>query len=239
MSIMNHLGKFRSNAIRTMKVAKARVSSRSSEKVFSEYYNQNAWGSGESRSGGGSELEATASIRRELPRIFEQCKIRTLIDAPCGDMNWIKLIISNLESYTGVDVVPDLIKNNEQCYGSERRRFLLLDLTREKVPKADMILCRHCLQHLTIDDNLKIIYNFKESRSEYLLITQYPNTTKNRDAARGEFWPRNLCIYPFDLPRPIEMIADGQIPPVLGGLPKEYGNGECFLALWRIDDIRF
>lgn len=58
--------------------------------TFTSIYRNNGWGSLESRSGAGSTLASTANIRRELPGLVERLNIRTLLDAPCGDFNWMK-----------------------------------------------------------------------------------------------------------------------------------------------------
>src|SRR5882762_6777664 len=52
---------------------------------FSDIYKKGLWKHGESRSGAGSELEYTESLRFFLPIVFERFGIRTIVDAPCGD----------------------------------------------------------------------------------------------------------------------------------------------------------
>ena len=50
----------------------------------------NGWQSPESKSGGSSTLSATAAIRAALPRLLSDLGVAVLIDAPCGDFNWMR-----------------------------------------------------------------------------------------------------------------------------------------------------
>jgi hypothetical protein len=49
------------------------------------------------------------------------------------------------------------------------------DITKEILEKSDLILCRHVLNHLSIDFSTCAINNFKASGSKYLLITNCNN----------------------------------------------------------------
>ena len=82
------------------------------EGVFSEIYSNNSWGDTESVSGPGSSLAQTAVIRRELPILLKKIDAESLLDAPCGDYNWMKYTELNLDKYIGADIVPELIINN-------------------------------------------------------------------------------------------------------------------------------
>ncbi len=56
--------------------------------TFENIYRSNAWSNNESRSGPGSTLEATAGSRQFLSRFVKEYKIKTFLDAPCGDFSW-------------------------------------------------------------------------------------------------------------------------------------------------------
>ena len=79
---------------------------------FSKIYKKNLWGNSQSRSGDGSTLEYTENIRVELPRLFLKYDIRSVLDGPCGDFNWMSLIAESNPSifFIGVDIVPELVK---------------------------------------------------------------------------------------------------------------------------------
>src|SRR5258707_4672000 len=56
---------------------------------FRRIHDTNMWGAAASASGLGSELDATAVLRAELPRLFRKFGVTSLLDAPCGDAGWI------------------------------------------------------------------------------------------------------------------------------------------------------
>src|SRR5580700_8852701 len=82
---------------------------RRNRRTFTEIYEQNLWKSGESFSGQGSTFGATTAIRDALPALFTKLGIRSLLDAGCGDFNWMKSTDLGLIEYLGVDVVEPLI----------------------------------------------------------------------------------------------------------------------------------
>src|SRR4051812_14296255 len=76
---------------------------------FRRIHDTNLWGAAASPSGLGSEIDATAVLRTELPLLFERLGVASLLDAPCGDAGWINQ--ANLHVRTiGVDIVPALIE---------------------------------------------------------------------------------------------------------------------------------
>ena len=63
---------------------------RSSRKAFTQMYRKNGWFVCESASGPGSTLGATEPFRAMLPEIIRNLNVRSLLDAGCGDFNWMK-----------------------------------------------------------------------------------------------------------------------------------------------------
>jgi methyltransferase family protein len=174
--------------------------------VFTKIYNENLWGSEESRSGVGSSEVATVAIVKELPSLWKRYGIRSLVDAPCGDCRWMSQIAPNLESYIGVDIVPGLIESNRTKYSS--LAFNCADLTREVLPKADAILCRDCFQHLPTRLILSALKNFRDSGARWAFLTTNDDVRINDDAVIGGFRPINLRLPPFSFPNPMEKIAE-------------------------------
>ena len=74
------------------------------EQIFRKIYSTNEWGAKSSRSGPGSEIEMTTNIRRELPLLIEKYGIKSVVDIPCGDFNWMKEIVHLLPNYIGGDI---------------------------------------------------------------------------------------------------------------------------------------
>jgi 2-polyprenyl-3-methyl-5-hydroxy-6-metoxy-1,4-benzoquinol methylase len=139
--------------------------------VFNTIYNDNVWGSNESRSDIGSEIGTTKVIRKMLPVLWKQYGIKTFLDVPCGDYNWMKDIPKDNIYYIGDDIVKKLIDQNNKKYKTENVSFKIIDITKDVLPASDMIFCKDCLQHLSYENIFKALINFKKSNSKYLLTT--------------------------------------------------------------------
>jgi len=194
--------------------------------VFSSIYRNATWGSDlETVSGPGSTLEETAVVRQELPGLLRRFGARSLLDAPCGDLYWMKECDLGDVDYIGMDVVPAMIDAISQQLAAPRRRFLVGDIVKDDLPKADVILCRDCLVHLPTPDVIAALRNFKRSGSTYLLTTTFTDRTDNDDLpAAGGWRPLNLVHRPFLLPDPVLVLnehsryADGAYPDKSLGL---------------------
>lgn len=196
--------------------------------VFSKIYDSNFWGSNESKSGPGSQIGSTEKIRESLPKLFEKYGIKSVLDAPCGDYNWMKLVNKEGIKYIGGDIVDKIIRTNNKNYKDENTSFRVMDITSNKIPKVDLIICRDCLEHLSHKNVKKALKNFKDSGSKYLLVTNYPWTLDNYDIKNGDFNPLNLLEKPFELLAPIEKIKELNID---GNCPDKY------LYLYKLEDI--
>lgn len=175
--------------------------------VFTYYFDQNIWG-GISKSGTGSDLDQTAVIRKVLPDLLKQINCNILIDAPCGDLYWIKTIDLPIKKYIGIDIVDDLIIQNRMLFNDEKFTFYSQDLVEKQIPYADLILSRDCLVHLSFNDIKKVINNFKRSGSLYLLTTSFVKQTYNFDIPTGFWHPINLQKEPFNFPNALLVIDE-------------------------------
>lgn len=178
------------------------------ERIFSEIYVRNAWANDESVSGRGSTLARTEAIRRQLSGLLDSVGAKSLLDAACGDFNWMRHTPLSGVEYLGVDIVPELIARNQRMYGARAERFAALDITRHELPPVDVILCRDCLIHLSFEDGLRAISNFRSSGSRFLLATTHIRITENVDIESGAWRNVNLQLPPYDLPRPLESITE-------------------------------
>jgi hypothetical protein len=198
---------------------------------FTAFYRDNTFGGDESYSGVGSGVERTAAVRQALPAILQDLGIRTLLDAPCGDFNWMRHVDLADREYIGVDVVEELIADNHVSYGHARRRFVCLDLIADRPPSADLVLCRDCLVHLSFREAKRVLRNFNASGARYLLTTTFTATTTNTDLREGFVWrPLNLERPPFDFPEPLALI-DEQCTEGDGGWRDKH------LGLWRFRNL--
>lgn len=194
------------------------------EKSFTDIYLNNSWADAESVSGRGSTHARTVVIRRELRALLASVGAKSLLDAPCGDFNWMQHVDLGEVEYLGADVVRQLIARNRLMYGGVGRDFVVLDITRDEVPRADVILCRDCFIHLSSNHIRGAITNFKKSNSTFLLATTHTTVCENTDIASGEGRYVNLQLPPYNFPEPLRLITESH----------ELGKS---LGMWRLEDL--
>tara|TARA_R110000824_G_scaffold311559_1_gene498661 strand:- start:425 stop:1072 length:648 start_codon:yes stop_codon:yes gene_type:complete len=172
---------------------------------FTEIYENNEWKSGESKSGNGSELQYTNTLQKELLFLCEKYKIKTILDIPCGDYNWMQSTKLNDIEYIGADIVESMIENNRKRYPDVK--FELLDITKDVLPIVDLVFVRDCLGHLSDDNIFKALGNLQKSGSRYLLSTSFTKWNHNPSKLDGEWKCINLMIEPYFL-KPIFLINE-------------------------------
>jgi len=180
--------------------------------VFDHIYKTNAWGSSETRSGGGATIEHTKNLRNQLPVLFNKFNISTVLDAPCGDFNWMKEVkINSNINYIGCDIVPDIIKKNNELYRKQNINFEILDITKDKLPKVDLMINRAVLFHFPYSYISLFFKNFINSNIPYLLTTTHVNNNnfENKNINLGDFFLIDLFSSPFNLDKnPLYTIDD-------------------------------
>ena len=211
-------------AVTIYRNARQRWRERPLDDLFSEIYWKNSWQDSESVSGSGSSLARTTVVRNQLPLLLQELGTTTLLDAACGDFNWMRCTKLEGIKYIGVDIVPGLITLNQRLFASDERTFMVLDITQHVIPKADVILCRDCLIHLSFQDVQRTIANFKRSGCAYLLATTHISVPENIDAPSGGWRSLNLQLSPFNFSEPLKMIVENE------------ETGKC-LGLWRLNDL--
>ncbi len=199
------MAKFRMRAL-----FREKILGHSPQDIFSRIYEQNSWANAESVSGAGSDLTQTRAVREGLVDLVETLGIETMLDAPCGDYFWMRTLNLNLRRYVGADIVPVLIEDNRKKYGSDSVQFEKLDITRDSLPRSDLILCRDCLVHLPLEPALDALRNFKNSGSKYVLTTTYPGllTANKQLIITGNWRPLDLTLPPFSFRAPIRLVNE-------------------------------
>jgi|SRR5215204_846778 len=198
--------------------------------VFDRIMAENYWQDAESVSGGGSNLRQTETLRRELPLLLSRLGVRSLLDAPCGDFHWMRQVELGEIAYTGVDVVAPLIERSQQMFARPGREFLCRNIVTDALPRADAIMSRDCLSHLSNVHVMDALKNFRASGTTFLLVTTYPSRTRNWDIVTGEWRPINLRVAPFNFPPPVDALVEGST---------EYDGdfADKTLAVWRLDSL--
>jgi hypothetical protein len=198
--------------------------------IFTEIYETNAWKNAESRSGAGSTRARAATFRDDLAMLLKHLRIQALLDAPCGDFNWMVDVVPDVARYIGADIVVEMIEANKRHHGSPSRQFVVADIVSDALPRADLILCRDALVHLTLADIWRTLRNFRRTGATYLLATTFTDHVSNSDIATGEWRVLNMQALPFAFPPPLASIDERCHHT--GGV---YADKR--LALWRLADL--
>ena len=203
---------------------------KSVKNIFTDIYRANYWNGEKSISGTGSDISQVRTIIEQLNPLIEKFNIKTVLDLPCGDFNWMRHVDLNNVSYLGVDIVEEIISNNINIYSKKNIHFKTKDLINDPISKYDLIINRDCLVHLSFDDIYKSLQNIKLSQSKFLLTTTFTNRHQNIDICTGEWRPLNLNISPFNFPEPRLIINENCT---------EFKNAynDKSLALYHIDEF--
>lgn len=207
------------------------LQTKNAEEIFTDIYTKNHWKGEESISGQGSDLSQTHTLIAELPKLFEEYSVSSLLDIPCGDFHWMKKIDLTSIEYIGGDIVEPIIQKNTKQFETENIRFQHLNLLEDTLPQVDMILVRDCLVHFSFEDINRALENIIASKSTYLLTTTFPEHTKNTNIHTGEWRTLNMQSAPLYFPAPLTFLNERCTE----------GNGQYTdksLGLWKIKDIR-
>ncbi|MBX2881309.1 MAG: hypothetical protein KTR32_15305 [Granulosicoccus sp.] len=201
---------WRNNMFRSSRAARRRryqqmLKAGTASERFTEIYQHNLWNDQESVSGSGSSLDTTRTVRAKLPELIRQHQIKHFLDAPCGDFNWMRSVMSQLPDvrYTGGDIVTELIEQNQQQEIASNISFVSLDICRDSLPSADLMMVRDCLFHLSYDDIFAFFHNLSNSDIPLLLTSSHHienQKIQNRDIVSGDFRPIDLFAEPFCFP---------------------------------------
>lgn len=197
---------------------------------FRRIHETNLWGAA-SVSGLGSEADATAVLRAELPPLLTRLGATSLLDASCGDAGWINQVDLGLR-YVGVDIVPALVENLQARAGRGdiRGAYRLADLTRDPLPNCDVVLCRDCLVHLSFANIGRAVANLRRSGATWLITTTFPEWQTNRDCDDGDWRALNFERPPFGWGPPVELINENC-------LEADGGWRDKSLGVWRLQAL--
>ena len=175
---------------------------------FKRNHTERNWATSETVSGVGSEIRFTRDLHTNLVALIKGLEIASVLDLPCGDLNYMKGILSELKAdgvaiqYTGADIASNLIAENKKAY--PELAFKTLNVVTAALPPADLVIVRDCLVHLPTD-----------------LVIE----------ALGGWRTLDLCSAPFNLPPPLEYISENC--EEYGGVFIDKS-----LGIWSPDQIR-
>ena len=162
------------------------------KEVFTDIYVNDKWvyKPGYPKSGFGSMKQNAANLAKQLPDLFAEFEIQSVLDAGCGDMTWMSDLLPELQiNYHGIDVVDELIVTNQIMY--PEYKFSVCDISQDALPTADLMLCRDCLFHMSLEGIANTLKNFAKSDIKYLLTTNIEDTEKLLSTERGSKFHTN------------------------------------------------
>lgn len=177
-------------------------------------------GGDETQCGAGSTMAATANVRAWLPGALKRLGVDLLIDAPCGDRNWIRHVDLPCR-YWGIEIDPDHVFAARDVGVEVRQNDLRLPWL-SPLPSQwqgrTAFLSRDFFQHLDDEDGLKVLNNFRASGAKYLIATDH-GVVENGKLEHKDGYPFRLISMtapPFNLPPPIDQCDDGKHGRILG-----------------------
>jgi SAM-dependent methyltransferase len=200
------------------------------KEIFTEYYETNFWEGSESLSGPGSGKDQTHILVKELSCLFEKLEVRSILDLPCGDWNWMQELDLSGINYFGGDIVEPLIKTNQKKFGKYFVQFRVIDIINDELPSVDLVLVRDCFIHLSNEAVFKALANIKASKSKWLLTTHFPwlHRQANEEIEIGGYRRVDLTQPPFNFSPPSHIIFEFDF---------QGWDSDKSLALWQIDQM--
>jgi len=181
-----------------------------------------------SGSGIGSDLgEVTSADRAWLVGVIGAHNVTTMIDVPCGDVNWQMGAweTDSLSAYVGLDIVQRVIELDSARFAHHsNKRFVHWDFAACTLPKivwpdvgpqpADLVHARHVLQHMPAHRAATAAYHLVASGARLVVVSgKFTNATdrtedKIHDAhatimREGEMWNNDMGLAPFFFPPPV------------------------------------
>jgi len=201
-----------------------------SKDIFTEYFYNNSWNGKESVSGPGSDYEQTKYLIPELQILLKEFNVKSILDVPSGDFNWMRRVDLDGIKYIGGDIVDKMVKINNKKYGTKNILFKSIDIVNDSLPEVDLVMVRDCFVHLPNKDIFKAINNIIDSKSKYLLTTNFMwrSPDANIDIKVGAWRRLNLEKAPFNFPFPKNIIIEGNI--------QSYDRDKT-MSLWYIKDL--
>ena len=172
------------------------------KKIYTDIFKLNYWNSQESVSGAGSELGNMQNVIKNLPVLFYKFDIKTVLDIPCGDFNWMKYVVNPKITYLGADIVDEIVEDNIIHHSiKDKVEFKVLDVIIDDLPKVDLVIVKDCFIHFSLEDINLAILNIKRSDSKYILITNGTDRVMKNDDIEtgGGYRGLNFSLEPFNL----------------------------------------
>jgi len=203
---------------RDLTMEKMHKNDKARARAFQNVYTHKVWthGTAVPLSGSGSTLLKTQATREALKAAIIRYNVTSVVDAPCGDLTWMRTLFPFLKEhgveYIGVDIVASEINRLRTEFPTHR--FERLDMVNTVLPQADLIFSRQALQHMNAEDNVRVINRWRESGARFLLQTTYRTTSNSNYQSVGDGTNSliNFETDPYNFPPPIETWVEQNRP---------------------------
>jgi len=169
--------------------------------TFNRIYAEGTWGkdvTGRGTSGSGSTLEFTREYRAYLEHFMRTHRVRSVVDAGCGDWSFSSTIDWGDASYLGVDIASDVIAAVRNKHETGKIRFQVGDIT-EELPAADLLISKDVLQHVSNRLVHRFIRNnLRKGKYKWVILTN-DRGSHNPDVVNGRFRAIDLAAAPFEV----------------------------------------
>jgi SAM-dependent methyltransferase len=169
--------------------------------TFNRIYAEGTWGkdvAGKGTSGSGSTLEITREYRAYVEDFIRTHRVKSVVDAGCGDWGFSSAIDWGDASYLGVDIASDVIAAVRAKHEKGKIRFQVGDIT-EELPAADLLISKDVLQHLSNELVQKFIKNnLRKGKYKWVILTS-DRGGNNPDIANGGYRAIELAAAPFEV----------------------------------------
>lgn len=201
--------------------------------------------------GAASTISAAKWVMRELPLLVDRYEIKSILDIPCGDYNWMRKVrFPSDVDYIGADYDAAMIEINKSRYPNVD--FRVIDAINDEIPKVDLVFCRDLFTHLPFEDTKAAMANIKASGSKYILTTTFSwrsfaprNINRAPENKMAPWTPQttvqwtrlNLFMEPFNMPPCLDFIVEFNQERDSPNPEQNIGFGDKILALWECDSL--
>ena len=143
--------------------------------VMEQIYKKHFWGGNDSDFYSGEGSHDPKIIQPYIDVVIRFLKSQneqlSVCDLGCGDFNVGKTLVPFTKAYIAIDIVEGLIERNRQLFKADHLTFKCLDIAKDDLPKADCVIIRQVLQHLSNQEIQQILD--KLTAYKYLILTEH------------------------------------------------------------------
>jgi hypothetical protein len=143
--------------------------------AFDRVYAQAVWGeSADEASGSGSYGTWASECVAFVESLVAAHGLRSAVGVGCGDFNVGARLCALFERYEALDVSRVIIERNRRRFGHLRNvRFSVVDATREPLPRADLVMVRQVLQHLSNAQIEPVLRNAQTCGARLIVVAEH------------------------------------------------------------------